>query len=175
MDSLITQATLAEENNDSFTLMAIEQPGETMEEWFVYSYLLEAKSREKNPHFLRNVESSCFSAWWLVSIFHLSITTIWLFTYDSHNIGLPWWLPGKEPICQCRGSRFDPSVRKIPWRRIWQPTPVSMSGKSYGQSRWRSLVDAVNGVAKSWLGLSDWITIIHSITMVFVFWLGYFH
>ena len=28
-------------------------------------------------------------------------------------------------------------VRKIPWRRAWQPTPVSMPGKSHGQ---RSLV-----------------------------------
>ena len=32
---------------------------------------------------------------------------------------------------------FDPQVRKIPWRRKWQPTPVSLSGKSHG---WRSLV-----------------------------------
>ena len=32
---------------------------------------------------------------------------------------------------------FDPWVRKIPWRRAWQPTPVSLSGESHGQ---RSLV-----------------------------------
>ena len=25
-------------------------------------------------------------------------------------------------------------VRKIPWRRKWQPTPVFLSGKSHGQS-----------------------------------------
>ena len=31
----------------------------------------------------------------------------------------------------------DPCVRKIPWRRKWQPTPVFLPGKSYGQ---RSLV-----------------------------------
>ena len=33
--------------------------------------------------------------------------------------------------------KFNPWVRKIPWRRKWQPTPVFLLGKSYGQ---RSLV-----------------------------------
>ena len=28
---------------------------------------------------------------------------------------------------------FDPSVRKIPWRRERQPTPVFLSGESHGQ------------------------------------------
>ena len=28
---------------------------------------------------------------------------------------------------------FDPWVRKIPWRRKWQPTPIFFSGKSHGQ------------------------------------------
>ena len=32
---------------------------------------------------------------------------------------------------------FDPWVRKIPWRKKWQPTPVLLSGKFHG---WRSLV-----------------------------------
>ena len=26
--------------------------------------------------------------------------------------------------------RFDPWVRKIPWRRAWQPTPVFLPGES---------------------------------------------
>ena len=29
-----------------------------------------------------------------------------------------------------RGCRFDPWVRKIPWRRAGQPTPVFMPGES---------------------------------------------
>ena len=48
--------------------------------------------------------------------------------------------PGKEPTCQCRRRneiQFDPYVGKIPWRRVWQPTPVSLTGQSHGQ---RSLV-----------------------------------
>ena len=34
-------------------------------------------------------------------------------------------------------GRFDPWVRKIPWRRAWQPTPVFLTGEYHGQ---RSLV-----------------------------------
>ena len=28
---------------------------------------------------------------------------------------------------------FDPWVGKIPWRRVWQPTPVFLPGESHGQ------------------------------------------
>ena len=46
---------------------------------------------------------------------------------------------GKEPACQCRRHKrcsFDPWAGKIPWRKLWQPTPVFLPGKSHG---WRSL------------------------------------
>ena len=49
---------------------------------------------------------------------------------------LPTWLSGKESACQCRRHKrhkFDPWVRKIPWRKGWQPTPVFLPGKSHGQ------------------------------------------
>ena len=39
--------------------------------------------------------------------------------------GLFRWLSGKECAFQCRKCGFDTWVRKIPWRRKWQPTPVS--------------------------------------------------
>ena len=32
-----------------------------------------------------------------------------------------------------RETWFYPRVRKIPWRRVWQPTPVSLPGESHGQ------------------------------------------
>ena len=51
--------------------------------------------------------------------------------------GLPRWYSGQESTCQCRRCRFHPWVRKIPWSRKWQPTPVSLPGESHGQ---RSLV-----------------------------------
>ena len=42
------------------------------------------------------------------------------------------WLSGRESACQCRKHRFHPWVRKIPWRRKWQPTPVFLLGKCHG-------------------------------------------
>ena len=41
---------------------------------------------------------------------------------------------------------FDPWVRKIPWRRKWQPTPVFLSGKSHGQGAWWATVHGVSRV-----------------------------
>ena len=46
---------------------------------------------------------------------------------------LPKWLTGKEFACQHRSVGFDPWVRKIPWRKTWQPTPVFLPGKCHGQ------------------------------------------
>ena len=46
-------------------------------------------------------------------------------------------LSGKESTCQHRRRRFNSWIRKIPWRREWLPTPVSLPVESYGQ---RSLV-----------------------------------
>ena len=46
---------------------------------------------------------------------------------------LPSWLSGKEPACQWKIHRFYPWVRKIPWRRKWQPTSVFLPRKSHGQ------------------------------------------
>ena len=47
--------------------------------------------------------------------------------------GLPRWLSNKESTCQCKRRRFDPWVRKIPWRRRWQPTAIFLPGKSHRQ------------------------------------------
>ena len=47
----------------------------------------------------------------------------------------PGGTSGKESACQCRKCkkcRFDPCVRKIPWRRKWQPTLVFLPGESHG-------------------------------------------
>ena len=52
-------------------------------------------------------------------------------------LGLPRWHRGKESTCQCKRCGFNPWVKKIPWRRKLQPTPVFLPWKSHGQ---RSLV-----------------------------------
>jgi len=35
--------------------------------------------------------------------------------------------------CRCRRPAFDSWVRKIPWRRAGQPTPVLLPEESHGQ------------------------------------------
>ena len=51
----------------------------------------------------------------------------------SSILGLPWWLRWWRNHPQCGRPGFDPRVRKIPWRREWQPTPVFLTGESLGQ------------------------------------------
>ena len=69
----------------------------------------------------------------------------------THVMGFPGGASGKEPACQGRihkRCRFDPGIRKIHWRRAWQPTPVFLPGESHRQRQ-----VTVLGVAKSqtWL------------------------
>ena len=76
-------------------------------------------------------------------------------------MGLLWWLRGKESTCQCRRHRFDPWVRKTPWRRKWQPVLVFLPGKSHGQenladySPWGRERVLHSSVAQSCLTLCD--------------------
>ena len=59
--------------------------------------------------------------------------------------GLPKWCRGKESACQGgrqRRHEFIAWVGKVPWSRKWQPTPVFLPGKFYGQ---RSLVGSSPG------------------------------
>ena len=48
---------------------------------------------------------------------------------------------GKEASClQFRRPKFDPWVRKTPWRREWQPTLVFLPEKSHGRGAWQATV-----------------------------------
>ena len=53
------------------------------------------------------------------------------------TFNFPGGSDGKVSCLQCGRPGFDPWVRKILWRRKWQPTPVLLPGKSHGQ---RSIV-----------------------------------
>ena len=62
----------------------------------------------------------------------------WSLYYEMR--GFPGGTRGKEHACQCRRLKrpgFYPWVRKIPWQRAWQPTPVFLPG---GTHRQKSLV-----------------------------------
>ena len=68
-------------------------------------------------------------------------------------MGLSWWLRQQRICLQYRRHRFDPWVRKIPWRMEWQPTSLFLPGEFHGQ---RNLAGYSPWVAKSWTQLSDW-------------------
>ena len=57
--------------------------------------------------------------------------------------------------CYIRRDGFDPWVGKIPWRRKWQPAPVSLPGKSHGQ---RNLVGCSPWGHKE-LGMTEQVTL----------------
>ena len=70
-------------------------------------------------------------------------------------VGLLRWHGGKEPTCQWRRHKshgFTSSVRKIPWSRKLQPTPVFLSGKFHRGAWWAT----THGIAQSWTQLSNW-------------------
>ena len=104
---------------------------------------------------------------WLADVWQVYLTPLNLSV--SHLIG--WWWgeevrasqvallvkktkqTNKKTTCQCRRRKrhgFNPWVKKIPWRKAWQPTPVFLPGESQGQG---SLVAAVYGVIQSWTRL----------------------
>ena len=70
---------------------------------------------------------------------------IFFLTLYIRIYGLPLRLSGKESACQCKRHGFDPWVRKIPWRRKWQPTPLFLPGFSMNKGAWWAIV---NGVTK---------------------------
>ena len=54
----------------------------------------------------------------------------WINEEHRQKLGLPWWLRGSRICLQCRRYRFDPWVKKIPWTRKRQPTPVFLPRES---------------------------------------------
>ena len=44
---------------------------------------------------------------------------------------LPWWLSRLKICLQCRGCGFGSWLRRILWRRTWQPTAIFLPGGSH--------------------------------------------
>ena len=84
--------------------------------------------------------------------------------------GLLRWLSGKESTCQWRRWGFDPWVGKIPWKRIWQPTPVSCLDSPMDRGDWQA---AVHGVTKSRTWLSSWAHTAHLMNKIRCFFLPF--
>ena len=64
--------------------------------------------------------------------------------------GFPGGASGKEPSCQCRRWGFDPWVRKILWKRKWQPTQYSCLENLVDRGAWRATVHSV-AKSRTWL------------------------
>ena len=66
-----------------------------------------------------------------------STCTLFFFLIDNFARGKGTEI--KTPFVQCQKYKrlsFNPWVRKSPWRRKWQPTPVFLPGEFHGQRTW---------------------------------------
>ena len=69
---------------------------------------------------LYNLLSPSFSWHFKISSFYYAVVKI-------------WWFRRWRICLQCMRPGFYSWVRKIPWRRNWQPTPVFLPGEFQGQ------------------------------------------
>ena len=91
-------------------------------------------------------------------------STIWIdkedvihtHTHTHTHTQLPRWLSGKESVCQCRRRRSHPWVRKISWRRKWQPTQVLLPGESQGCGSLGLPPMGLHRVRHDWSDLAAW-------------------
>ena len=89
-----------------------------------------------------SIQSTSLPSFPSLNSFSTSIISM-VFPGDSDN---------KQFFLQCGTPGFDAWVRKIPWSRKWQPTPVFLPGEFHGQ---RSLVGYSPGVWQSLTKLSN--------------------
>ena len=72
-----------------------------------------------------NTETACFKH--IINLVPLLLLLFYLLKERGFLPGL--WLGFCLPMQE---MQLNPWVRKIPWRRKWQPTPVFLPGKSHG-------------------------------------------
>ena len=115
----------------------------TLIKWVHFIVCTLYSPQEKNiaKSLIVQIKESTFCPWYQ----SLQTLIIQLLNWDIIHKGFPGGSVGKEFTCQCRKCEFYPWVRKIPWRRKWQPTPIFLPGKSHGQ---RSLEATVQGGAR---------------------------
>ena len=139
----------------------------------VKSHCMVQKTTMENIIFTHSFINLCRTNVFHTLVFcRLSWTSLWDLPPPTHSLrflsnsspyllllavkrGLPGWLSGTEPTCQCRGQRrrgFVSWVGKIPWRRAWHPSPVFSPGKSHDRGAWWA---TVHRVAKSQTRLID--------------------
>ena len=90
---------------------------------------------------LSRCQSVCVCVWGHVHSCRNVCLCVYILVYA--NIRLPRWLSGKEPACQWRRLRFNPWVRKVPWRKEWLPLQYSCLEDPMDGGAWRAIVHSV--------------------------------
>ena len=79
-------------------------------------------------------------------------------------MGFPWWLS-----LNCRRPCFDPWLRKVPWRRKWQPIWYSCLENLMDRAAWMAVVHGVTELnATVWLIHTHTHTHIHKYTHIHI-------
>ena len=73
-------------------------------------------------------------------VFSIQLALWWASGGHLLSSGLPRWFTGKEFACQCRRCGFDPWIRKIPWKKKWQSTPVLLPGNPMDRGAWWAII-----------------------------------
>ena len=66
----------------------------------------------------------------------LSVILHYLYITQNSTVGFPSGTGRGVLYCQCSRHKwhgFIPWIRKMPWRRAWQPAPALLPGESHGQ------------------------------------------
>ena len=97
--------------------------------------------------------NSSFLPWRVWPLSQLNINDY--FSFCSVKKALAQWYRICQPMQEMQGLWVWSLGQKIPWWRIWKPTPVFLPGESHGQ---RSLVGCSPGSRKSQIRLGNWTT-----------------
>ena len=79
-----------------------------------------------------NLQGALLLLFLFYCFFLVSITLLYIFIYYilKQSYGCQSVAQTIKHLPAMQETWFDPKVGKIPWRRKWQPTPVSLPGKS---------------------------------------------
>ena len=95
--------------------------------------------RASDVHFSRAISGSRLNCW--VKRVMPSIIVVW--------VGFPDGSVSKESACSAGDPGFNPWVRKISWRRKWQPIRYSCLENSVDRGAWWAIVHGVARVRHS--------------------------
>ena len=101
-------------------------------------HICEVSCYQTNYYCCQWCAKHCTNCFVNLSLSHSLTVCLYIYVYIQQMCGLPWRLSSEQSVCLCWRHRFNPWVKKTPWRRKWQPTPVFLPGEFHRQ---RSLVD----------------------------------